>query len=48
MIGSKAMYALLTGASYGIGHELAKLLAKDGKNIVVVARSQNKLEELKT
>ena len=48
MIGSKDGCALVTGASSGIGYELAKLFAKDGKNIVVVARSQDKLEELKT
>ena len=48
MIGSKDSYALVTGASSGIGYELAKLFAKDGKNIIVVARSQDKLEELKT
>jgi short-subunit dehydrogenase len=48
MIGSKDSYALVTGASSGIGYELAKLFAKDGKNIVVLARSQDKLEELKT
>jgi hypothetical protein len=47
MIGSKERYALLTGASSGIGYELAKLFAKDGKNIVVVARSRDKLEDLK-
>jgi len=47
MIGSKDGYALVTGASSGIGYELANLFAKDGKNIVVVARSQDKLEELK-
>lgn len=47
MIGSKEGYALVTGASSGIGYELAKLFAKDGKNIVVVARSQDKLEGLK-
>lgn len=47
MIGSKERYALVTGASSGIGYELAKLLAKDGKNLVVVARSQDKLEALK-
>jgi len=47
MIGSKEGYALVTGASSGIGYELAKLFAKDGKNIVVVARSQDKLEELR-
>lgn len=48
MIGSKEKYALVTGASSGIGYELAKLFAEDGKNIVVVARSQDRLEKLKT
>jgi hypothetical protein len=47
MIGSKEKYALVTGASSGIGYELAKLFAEDGKNIVVVARSRDKLEDLK-
>jgi short-subunit dehydrogenase len=47
MIGSKDGYALVTGASSGIGYELAKLLAKEGKNIVVVARSRDKLERLR-
>jgi short-subunit dehydrogenase len=47
MIGNKDSYALVTGASSGIGYELAKLFARDGKNIVVVARSKDKLEELK-
>jgi len=47
MIGSKDSYALVTGASSGIGYELARLFAKDRKNIVAVARSKNKLEELK-
>jgi len=48
MIGSKDKYALVTGASSGIGYELAKLFAQDGKDIVVVARSQDRLEKLKT
>jgi short-subunit dehydrogenase len=48
MIGSKEKYALVTGASSGIGYELAKLFAEDGKNIVVVARNQDRLEKLKT
>ena len=48
MIGNENMYALVTGASSGIGYELAKVLAKDGKKLVIVARNQNKLEELKT
>ena len=38
---------LITGASSGIGYELAKIYAKNGYNIVVVARSRDKLEVLK-
>ncbi|MDP5200329.1 SDR family oxidoreductase [Flavobacterium sp. DG2-3] len=37
-------YALITGATQGIGYELAKLFAKDGYNLVIVARSQNELD----
>ena len=47
MIGSKEKYAIVTGASCGIGYELAKILARDGKNIVVIARSRDQLEDLK-
>lgn len=36
--------ALITGASRGIGLELAALFAKAGNNLVLVARSQNDLE----
>lgn len=39
--------ALITGASGGIGLELAKIFASKGTNLVLVARSINKLEELK-
>ena len=35
--------ALITGASTGIGYELAKLFAKDHHNLVLVARSADKL-----
>lgn len=38
--------ALITGASGGIGYELAKLCAQGGCNLVLVARSQAKLEEI--
>ncbi len=35
--------ALITGASGGIGYELAKLFARDHHNLVLVARSSDKL-----
>ena len=38
--------ALITGASSGIGQELAKLFAKDGYNLVLVGRSEDKLHQL--
>jgi short-subunit dehydrogenase len=37
--------ALITGASSGIGYELAKLFAKDRYNLVLVARSAGKLTQ---
>lgn len=39
--------ALITGASSGIGEELAKIHAEYKGNLVIVARSENKLNELK-
>ena len=41
------MKALITGASNGIGKEMAIYLSKLGYDLVVVARSGYKLEELK-
>jgi short-subunit dehydrogenase len=38
--------ALVTGASAGLGKEIATLAAKDGHDVVVVARSEAKLVEL--
>jgi len=40
--------ALITGASTGIGKELASIHAEKGGDLVIVARSKDKLEELKT
>jgi len=38
--------ALITGASGGIGYELAKVFARHKHNLVLVARNGNKLEQL--
>jgi short-subunit dehydrogenase len=37
-------YALITGATSGIGYELAKLFAQDNYNLVIVAREQGELD----
>ncbi|MCA1053972.1 SDR family NAD(P)-dependent oxidoreductase [Rossellomorea aquimaris] len=40
-------YTVITGASSGIGYEAAMAFAERGKNIVAVARREDKLQELK-
>ncbi|WP_422107195.1 SDR family NAD(P)-dependent oxidoreductase [Winogradskyella sp.] len=40
--------ALITGASSGIGKELARIHAEKGGNLIIAARRQEKLDELKT
>ena len=39
-------HVLITGASGGIGYELAKLFARDRHNLVLVARSADKLAQV--
>lgn len=39
--------ALITGASTGIGKELSKIHAEKGGDLIIVARSEDKLNELK-
>ena len=39
--------ALITGATSGIGYELAYIHAKQGGNLVLVARSKDKLDQIK-
>lgn len=38
--------ALVTGASMGLGRDYARLCAKDGMDVILVARSRDKLEAL--
>lgn len=39
-------YVLITGATSGIGYELAKLFAKDGYNIIAVSRTMEDLNRI--
>lgn len=44
-MGNNSNYALITGGTSGIGYELAKLFAKDKYNLVLVARTEQDLNE---
>ena len=38
---------LITGATSGIGYEFAKIFAQNNYNLILCARSKDKLEEIK-
>ncbi|MCH5598859.1 SDR family NAD(P)-dependent oxidoreductase [Niabella ginsengisoli] len=40
-------YVLITGGTQGIGLELAKIFAKNGHNLIIVARHENELAKAK-
>ena len=40
--------ALITGASSGIGKEMSRLHAAEGGDLIIVARRETALEELKS
>ncbi len=42
-----SQWALVTGASAGVGREIAVILASKGWNLVLAARSEDKLSVLK-
>ena len=42
------MQALVTGASSGIGRDMARVLSKKGYDLIIVARNEAKLQELKS
>src|SRR5581483_10756048 len=39
--------ALITGATSGLGYEFVKLFAKDGYELVIIARNKQKIEQIK-
>ena len=42
---TETTYTLVTGATSGIGYELAKLFGSMGHNLIIVARSAHELEK---
>lgn len=47
MFDLKGRVAVITGASSGLGKQMAKAFAKQGANLVILARRLERLEELK-
>ncbi|MCR5754091.1 MAG: SDR family oxidoreductase [Acetatifactor sp.] len=47
MFDLKGQVAVITGASSGLGRQMARAFAKQGANLVVLARRLDRLEELK-
>ena len=45
---NKEGYVLITGASSGIGYEIAKLYASDGYNLILIARNIEKLKAVES
>lgn len=43
----KGKYALITGASSGLGEQFARCLAEQGANVAIMARRADKLQEVK-
>src|SRR3978361_549894 len=41
MATANGKHALITGGTSGIGHELAKLFAQDGYDLIIVARGED-------
>ncbi len=43
---NRNQYVLITGATSGLGYEFSKLFAQNGFNLILVARSEDRLQEV--